>query len=50
MLLFSLEISISDQVGFTYSGMSPEMAVGDMMKALEAAREVSVTMLSLIHI
>ena len=31
-------------MGFTYSGMSPEMAVADMMKALEAAREVSVTM------
>jgi len=42
--IFFRDLSISDQVGFTYSGMSPEMAVADMMKALEAAREVSVTM------
>ncbi len=42
--IFFRDLSISDQVGFTYSGMSPEMAVNDMMKALESAREVSVTM------
>ena len=42
--IFFRDLSISDQVGFTYSGMSPEMAVADMMKALEAAREVSVKM------
>ena len=42
--IFFRDLSISDQVGFTYSGMSPEMAVADMMKALEAAREVSTTM------
>ena len=42
--IFFRDLSISDQVGFTYSGMSPELAVADMMKALEAAREVSVTM------
>ena len=42
--IFFRDLSISDQVGFTYSGMSPEMAVADMMAALEAAREVSVTM------
>ena len=42
--IFFRDLSISDQVGFTYSGMSPELAVSDMMKALEAAREVSVTM------
>ena len=42
--IFFRDSSISDQVGFTYSGMSPQMAVADMMKALEAAREVSVTM------
>ena len=42
--IFFRDLSISDQVGFTYSGMSPELAVADMMKALEAAREVSATM------
>ena len=42
--IFFRDLSISDQVGFTYSGMSPEMAVADMMKSLEAAREVSLTM------
>ncbi len=42
--IFFRDLSISDQVGFTYSGMSPEMAVADMMAALEAAREVSVTL------
>ena len=42
--IFFRDLSISDQVGFTYSGMSPEMAVADMMTALEAAREVSVTL------
>ncbi len=42
--IFFRDLSISDQVGFTYSGMSPEMAVADMMMALEAAREVSVTL------
>jgi len=42
--IFFRDLSISDQVGFTYSGMSPEMAVADMMAALEAAREISVTL------
>ena len=42
--IFFRDLGISDQVGFTYSGMSPEMAVADMMNALEAAREVSTTL------
>ena len=42
--IFFRDLSISDKVGFTYSGMSPELAVADMMKSLQAAREVSVTM------
>jgi alpha-amylase/alpha-mannosidase (GH57 family) len=42
--IFFRDLAISDQVGFTYSGMSAEMAVADMMKSLEAAREVSATL------
>ena len=39
--IFFRDIGISDQIGFTYSGMSPKMAVQDIMTSLEAAREVS---------
>ena len=42
--IFFRDIGISDQIGFTYSGMSPKMAVQDIMTSLEAAREVSKTL------
>ena len=42
--IFFRDVSISDQIGFTYSGMTPEMAVADIMNSLEAAREYSKTL------